>query len=698
MSLKVGDRVKVINSGHIYADYFSWLEGKDIDEDTIKKWVKGASPKNGSEYTIKKIAQHDSYNEELFLIENDDSAFIMGTCDKSLRLIEELPESVEDKKDNFKIKALKDAGTYGQLKKGEGYEFINGRTTWSNGSVSSYYSSFDDLKDTCTWGNHCHIELTKEETEVESSKKEDNFKVKCNKSYCSNFWTEGKIYEFIDGYTTWDNGDSSYYYLNYENFVYCNGVSSRLDFEEYVEADLQKTKKGSEKAVIGSKKVFNWDEFKGSSIKKVHCNTEGEAKVFCKLMHKQGLKWRSGESYLLKTNYSPYMIYGIDYYGDGGYNNSEDRAVEDSDTFLFSNHFTEAGELKNTVPKAKATSRSVKSKTTQATPVKENPLLQAIKESQKETKNQTNKKERTEENNMKNNLSAIFGETVGKITDGMVAITFNGEVAIKRNEDEYVRFNAATNTIENQMDFVMKEAGEFLFLLPVNEVQAGDVIKKNNTYYQVIGEGKTGGLTVVGIKTGTKKNLIKETNIMGFNFFFKVVNLFGAMSGSGDSGINPMLLTMLMSDDDEDESMLLPMLMCGGMGALGGSGTANQGIMGQGMNPMMMALMLGDKGKKGSGESGIDMKTMMMMNMMGQQGGTMNPIMMAMMIGNGKMDMKSIMMMNMFSQNSSQGAVIPAQPVQQVQQVQASKPKAKATKKAVVVETIAEDEEELETI
>ena len=36
--------------------------------------------------------------------------------------------------------------------------------------------------------------------------------------------------------------------------------------------------------------------------------------------------------------------------------------------------------------------------------------------------------------------------------------------------------------------------------------------------------------------------------------------------------------------------------------------------------------------------------------------------------------------------------------VKQIQETQASKPKAKATKKAVVVETIAEDEEELETI
>lgn len=53
------------------------------------------------------------------------------------------------------------------------------------------------------------------------------------------------------------------------------------------------------------------------------------------------------------------------------------------------------------------------------------------------------------------------------------------------------------------------------------------------------------------------------------------------------------------------------------------------------------------------------------------------------------------MMMNMFSQNTNQSAIIPVQPVQQAQ---APKPKAKTTKKAVVVETMADEEEVLETI
>ena len=49
---------------------------------------------------------------------------------------------------------------------------------------------------------------------------------------------------------------------------------------------------------------FNWDEFKNEENKiAVHCKTEEEAKDFCEKMHKQGMKWCSGESYLKETNY-----------------------------------------------------------------------------------------------------------------------------------------------------------------------------------------------------------------------------------------------------------------------------------------------------------------------------------------------------------------------------------------------------------
>lgn len=66
-------------------------------------------------------------------------------------------------------------------------------------------------------------------------------------------------------------------------------------------------------------KKFNWDEFKNKDNKiAVHCKTEEEAKDFCERMHKQGMKWCSGESYLKNTNYNAHNK-GTCYYGNGEY-------------------------------------------------------------------------------------------------------------------------------------------------------------------------------------------------------------------------------------------------------------------------------------------------------------------------------------------------------------------------------------------
>ena len=62
---------------------------------------------------------------------------------------------------------------------------------------------------------------------------------------------------------------------------------------------------------------FNWDEFKEVKFA-VHCKTEEEAKDFCKQMHKHGMEWASGNSYLSYTRYELYRDKTC-YAGNGGY-------------------------------------------------------------------------------------------------------------------------------------------------------------------------------------------------------------------------------------------------------------------------------------------------------------------------------------------------------------------------------------------
>ncbi len=57
----------------------------------------------------------------------------------------------------------------------------------------------------------------------------------------------------------------------------------------------------------GKMKKFNWENFKAIDNKiAVHCKNEEEAKDFCRKMHEQGMKWSTGGSYAIITNYDNY--------------------------------------------------------------------------------------------------------------------------------------------------------------------------------------------------------------------------------------------------------------------------------------------------------------------------------------------------------------------------------------------------------
>ena len=292
----------------------------------------------------------------------------------------------------------------------------------------------------------------------------------------------------------------------------------------------------------------------------------------------------------------------------------------------------------------------------------ENKRLSALVNAQEITpiKEKTNKIEGDDD--MKMNFKKIFGE-MGKTENGELALTMSGKIAVKRNEDEFVRYNPESETIENQMNFVIKEAADMIFVMPSTEVEEDDIIKAKKTYYQVVEVLANGNIKAVNIKNGTKSTIIKETNIMGFSFYYKVISLFqtvapvaktATLSPLDDDNcnedevvnkqpaMNPLMMMMLMGDDDAvatgavkkaDEAdgmsmkdIMMMQMFSGGQQAAGG------------MNPMMMMLMMGDKG----GAGGSSMKDMMMMQMVMGQGqgaakggmmGGMDPMMMMFMMG-----------------------------------------------------------------
>lgn len=184
------------------------------------------------------------------------------------------------------------------------------------------------------------------------------------------------------------------------------------------------------------------------------------------------------------------------------------------------------------------------------------------------------------EDNMNNLAKRIFGE-IGQLKSGVAALTFNGQIAFKRENGDYVRYNTETKTIENQMDLVIKGTEKMMYVMPYNVVAVGDILKYRDKFAQVVAIKENGSLIAIDFETGTEIVILKETNIFGIQFYMKVVSLLNMQDPNIPGGFNPMMLMLLNKEDKEnkDDDMMKAILM-------------SQMFTGQGMNPLMMMAMI----------------------------------------------------------------------------------------------------------
>lgn len=197
-----------------------------------------------------------------------------------------------------------------------------------------------------------------------------------------------------------------------------------------------------------------------------------------------------------------------------------------------------------------------------------------------ETKSDKENKKEKGEDNMNNLAKKIFGE-IGQLKSGVAALTFNGQIAFKRENGDYVRYNTETKAIENQMDLVIKGTEKMMYVMPYNVVAVGDILKYRDKFAQVVAIKENGSLIAIDFETGTEIVILKETNIFGIQFYMKVVSLLNMQDPNMPGGFNPMMLMLLNKEDKEnkDDDMMKAILM-------------SQMFTGQGMNPLMMMAMI----------------------------------------------------------------------------------------------------------
>ena len=197
----------------------------------------------------------------------------------------------------------------------------------------------------------------------------------------------------------------------------------------------------------------------------------------------------------------------------------------------------------------------------------------SIKFDKNEKVTYNNNVEKKEENNSMFDASNMMNKYFGKIQNGMVRLSMNGDMAIKTSNG-YKTYDVKTGTLTNCDSFVFDIGSEFFFIIPTNKVETGDVILASGKPHCVI-KAENNRIEALRYEDGSIVTIIPEHHVfMGKTYFYgKIVSMFGKIKGG--KGMNGMMKYMMMSEmmkgnGGNNNSMfsMLPMMMFmnGGMG------------------------------------------------------------------------------------------------------------------------------------
>lgn len=187
--------------------------------------------------------------------------------------------------------------------------------------------------------------------------------------------------------------------------------------------------------------------------------------------------------------------------------------------------------------------------------------------------NNVKKEQKKESNDSMFDASNMMNKYFGKIQNGMVRLSMNGDMAIKTSNG-YKTYDVKTGTLTNCDSFVFDLGSEFFFIIPTNKVETGDVILASGKPHCVI-KVENNRIEALRYEDGSIVTIIPEHHVfMGKTYFYgKIVSMFGKIKGG--KGMNGMMKYMMMSEmmkgnggNNNSMSSMLPMMMFmnGGMG------------------------------------------------------------------------------------------------------------------------------------
>ena len=190
-------------------------------------------------------------------------------------------------------------------------------------------------------------------------------------------------------------------------------------------------------------------------------------------------------------------------------------------------------------------------------------LLKLYKDEKMTYNSNVKKEQKKESNDSMFDASNMMNKYFGKIQNGMVRLSMNGDMAIKTSNG-YKTYDVKTGALTNCDSFVFDIGSEFFFIIPTNKVETGDVILAAGKPHCVI-KAETNRIEALRYEDGSIVNIVPERNVfMGKTYFYgKIVSMCGKINGG--KGMKGMMKYFMMSEmmkgGNGNNNSMLPMMM-----------------------------------------------------------------------------------------------------------------------------------------
>lgn len=181
-------------------------------------------------------------------------------------------------------------------------------------------------------------------------------------------------------------------------------------------------------------------------------------------------------------------------------------------------------------------------------------------------------------------------------------------IALKNAAGNMVSYDRQNGEIID-VDLIDFNVENMVYAMPcaIKDIKKGDVIRHVNGN-AVFVTGTEGGIHVIDVAAGEKKEILPTKSMFGFDFVTKIVSLidFSAINASADQPFGNMLPLMMLSDNKSSMRDMLPMMMLMNGGNFGSFDMSN---------PLMMMALMGN----GGSESNDFFPMVMAMQLMSKQ-------------------------------------------------------------------------------